>query len=50
MQPYLDLFLIVVVLVTAKSGGEAGGGRRLVVGGIAVKMPRGEVAEQWGRK
>ena len=32
--------------MTATSGGEAAGGRRSVVGGIEVKMPRGEVA--WG--
>ena len=46
MRPYLDLFLIMVVLFAATSGGEAAGGRRSVVGGIKVKMPRGEVA--WG--
>ena len=37
MWPYFDLFL------TTTSGGEAAGGRRSVVGGIEVKMPRGEV-------
>ena len=41
---YLDFFLLVVVLLTAMSGGEVAGGRRPVVGGIEVKMPRGEVA------
>ena len=44
MWPYLDLFLIMVVLLTATSGGEAAGGRCSEVGGIEVKMPRGEVA------
>ena len=44
MRPYLDLLLIVVVLLNATSGGEAEGGQRSVVGGIDVKMHRGEVA------